>query len=172
MDFESWLARLFDEDVADIKTFLANKRALHFLISWSLFESKCFNGFMRKGDIDAFAKNADADTSFDKTEILKHANSFHNRYQDKTLYGNLLYKDSCPRMDALLKLPYEKLDPEDAIYLATFTVYRYRNNIFHGNKGVSSWLQFEDQIDHCTEVMKTLIDQAERKLVSLHSVPK
>jgi len=33
-----------------------------------------------------------------------------------------------------------------------------RNNIFHGNKGVESWLQFAEQIEMCQGVMQKLID--------------
>ena len=36
-------------------------------------------------------------------------------------------------------------------------VYRFRNNIFHGNKGVDSWLQYRPQIEKCTNVMQHLI---------------
>jgi len=167
MSFEAWLAALLGEDVSEVTTLLRYKRALKFLIAWSLFESKCFKGFMRKADIESFAKRVSADKSFDQSEVAKIAKRFHERYQDKNRYRNLLHNDSCPEMESLLGKPFESLKSPEIVFLATFTVYRYRNNIFHGNKGVHSWLKFGVQIDQCTEVMKILVDHAEAKTPGL-----
>lgn len=45
----------------------------------------------------------------------------------------------------------------------TYIVYRYRNNMFHGNKGLESWLQFEEQIKDCITVMKKLTVLPDKK---------
>ena len=50
-----------------------------------------------------------------------------------------------------------ELSESDMIFMLVFVIYRFRNNIFHGNKGVGSWLQYKEQIKWCFTVMQLLI---------------
>lgn len=53
------------------------------------------------------------------------------------------------------------MKPEDMVFFVAFVVYRYRNNMFHGNKGIHSWLQYGEQIRLCTEAMQAFVSHAE-----------
>lgn len=53
----------------------------------------------------------------------------------------------------------DEIELKSKLKLILFVVYRFRNNIFHGNKGVNSWIQYTEQIRHCVQVMKVLISQ-------------
>ena len=72
-------------------------------------------------------------------------------------------------MPALIKKSFTELSTADKLFFLVFVVYRYRNNIFHGNKGVQSWLQYRDQIRRCTQVMQALVTHAERSAPTMKS---
>ena len=160
-DFEGWLDRLLDQSKADVQTILNSKMALHFLIAWSLFESKCFGGSMRMDHLDAFADRLANREAFDLGLVSDAATHFHARYQDKRLYKHLMHQQSSKRMVWLLRSPFAALKPQDTVFLVAVTVYRYRNNMFHGNKHVLTWLQFVEQIELCTRAMQSFVSHAE-----------
>ena len=47
------------------------------------------------------------------------------------------------------------------MYSVVVVVYRFRNNMFHGNKGVASWLRYREQIALCVLAMQEFIAHAE-----------
>ncbi len=167
MNFEGWLAKLLGQSVSDVHLLLQEKAALHFLIAWSLFESKCFNGFVKEKHLEAFSRRIVAKESFNTASISAAAAHFHARYRDKGRYKNLVHENSSPKMTSLLQQPLHSLQPQDAVFLVAFTVYRFRNNIFHGNKKVEAWLRFKEQIEHCIDGMKAFISHAESLAPSL-----
>lgn len=155
---------------SEAKLLLIDQTAVKFLIAWSIFEGRCFTQFMKAKDIKPFAKRLVTDENFDIFSIIKHAQHFHERYQDKALYKNLI-NDQLPcempnrdklrkEIEGILKLPFDKLNLVQTITFSTL-VYRFRNNIFYGNKGISNWLNFADQIGRCTLIMQLLISHAE-----------
>lgn len=133
MKFAKWLRTLLQQDELEIRRLLNDQTALHFLIAWSLFESKCFSGFIKIDRIEAFARNAVAD-GFDSGSIRDAATHFHARYQDGDRYRQLMHSQKCPRMDALLQRKVQTFSPEESLFFVTLIVYRFRNNMFHGNK--------------------------------------
>lgn len=54
--FHSWLGTLFGHSESQVLLLLDNKTALQFLVAWSLFESKCFAGYVRAPDIAQYAQ--------------------------------------------------------------------------------------------------------------------
>lgn len=166
-NFEGWLASLLGQEEQQIRNLLKDQTALHFLITWSLFESKCFNGFVKADGLEKFSERIVANESFDATYISAAASHFHNRYQNQRFYNNLMHQQSSPKMESTLQRPFELLEPQDMVFLVALTVYRFRNNIFHGNKGVKSWLNFKNQIEYCIEVMKAFVAHAESVRPSL-----
>lgn len=61
-------------------------------------------------------------------------------------------------MENILKKKKECLTDNEKMQLALYVLYRYRNNIFHGNKGARSWNQYIEQIDQCVKTMAFIID--------------
>ncbi len=167
MGFEAWLAKLLGHGEREVRRLLADETALHFLMAWSLFEAKLFGGFAKINDIDAFSKRIIVQEQFNVGAIESIAGHFHSRYQNNGLYRHLMHQQTSARMERLLKLPFGSLSGDDKVFIAALTAYRYRNNIFHGNKGVDSWLQFRPQIRHCIDVMKAFIDHAEQLVPTL-----
>lgn len=169
MRFEQWLATLLDHPESQVKILLTDSTALHFLIAWSIFESKCFKGFIKINDLEAFAAQVVGE-SFDIAMIDEVADHFHARYQDRNLLKNLMHSQVCSWIDPVLNKTRHELSEQEVVCLVALTVYRFRNNIFHGNKGIDSWLKFKQQIGHCTDALKAFVSHAERRNPSLLSV--
>jgi hypothetical protein len=163
MNFEQWLAGLFGQKQSEIEKVLKDETALHFLMAWSLFEAKCFGGFLKSCCLEGFARRMIAE-SFDHAKISGAAHHFFARYQDASLLTTLLQKDTKalrPRMTAVLATPFDDLQPEDTVFLVAAVATRFRNNIFHGTKGLPSWPKYKEQIAHCTGAMQSFVTHAE-----------
>ncbi|MHB0971544.1 MAG: hypothetical protein ACYC7A_11420 [Thermoanaerobaculia bacterium] len=161
--FEHWLAALLGQPDIQIRELLRDNTALEFLIVWSLFESKCCRGFLRHTDIDDFAERLFHE-GYDSYPILAVVARFHQRYQDGDKYRHLMHGQTISRMKALLRSSVQSLSDVDRIYFMSVVAYRYRNNMFHGNKGVRSWLNFSEQISDCSRVLQTFITHSETQL--------
>lgn len=90
--FTRWLATLLGQSEFEVKRLLDDPAALHFLLTWSLFESKCFGGFLKGKDLHPFAERVVRD-QFSLTVITPIALHFHQRFQDKKKAANLLHDD-------------------------------------------------------------------------------
>ena len=168
--FDQWFASYLDKDQATVRRLLDDKSANQFLMVWSIFESDCFEGYIRLDDISDYSKRVTSRNPALALELASTAKYFHARYQDKQLYKNLMHKQKLEPMSQILLKNFDTLEADEIVFLLVVVVYRYRNNIFHGNKGVSSWLQFTEQINKCRLIMQKLIDTSDkqtlRKVVS------
>jgi hypothetical protein len=159
-EFESWFAELEGQSTVEIERLLRDRTAVRFLIAWSMFETVCFAGFMKAREIQPFAERLTQAPAFDISGIRETFLHFHERYQNRTFYKRLLYNDKNDRFQALLAKPLAQLTAEETVFVVAFVVYRFRNNIFHGNKGVASWLAFTEQIGLCTKAMQQFISHS------------
>ena len=157
MTFDQWFADYLQQDQHQVERLLRDKTATRFLIAWSLFESRCFGGFVKVDELSAFANEVTENDAFRNEDFLEPGRHFHNRYQDKHRYKNLMHKQSSKELEGILSTQFDTLSDYQLIFMLLFVVYRFRNNIFHGNKGVESWLQYKEQIGFCLKVMQSLI---------------
>jgi len=156
-NIKSWLTNHLQADSNEIETYFKNNNVTGFLMIWTIFEQKLFNGFIKFSDISNFSKeNKDLITTIISLNDI--FNYFHSRYQNNEYYNNLIHNDNKTEIEEIRKKKIEKLNKEEKLQFLLYVVYRYRNNIFHGNKGVSSWLKYEEQIDKCVITMTELID--------------
>jgi hypothetical protein len=146
-----FLMSYFKEDREQIDILIKTDYALSFLLIWSIFESKCFDAFLTINDLD----NEDIKNDKEFNEFSNDAAYFHNLYQsNKTRWKNLKYKEENYKdLDNLLKGNYEDLLKGDKIKFGLFVIYRYRNNIFHGNKKILSWINYKEEIKRCIKMM-------------------
>ena len=166
-DFERWLGSLFGHDGDKVQELLGNQTALQFLIAWSLFESKCFDGFVKKEQLEKFSKCTAAKSDFPMKRLERAAHHFHERYQVREHRENLLHGQECAQFLKILEGPISDPLDHNVLFLCVFVVYRFRNNIFHGNKGVALWLQYEEQICFCIDILQALVSYAEEKTPSM-----
>lgn len=138
---------------------MKNELATSFLLIWPTFEQICFKGFMRKSDIANFVSQIEGYVDMALHEVsVKH---FYNRYQDARLFSNLKHKDNHATSEAVLSKSYDTLTKNEKLEFLVYVIYRYRNNIFHGNKGIRSWVSYSTEINICIKTMTQLIDMVE-----------
>lgn len=159
-DFDDWFAAYLKQSPKQVELLLRDKAAVRFLIAWSLMETSCFRGFARGKDLENNCLRISEDEGFNSSSLMPILEHFHDRYQDEELYKQLMQRDKRPDIKTLLSRPIKTLSETERLYFLISVVYRYRNNIFHGSKGVESWLKYKPQIEHCTRVMQELITHA------------
>lgn len=146
---------------------------VNFVAIWALCEHDIFKTYgsgivmnLNKISNEYLSKNA-------TIEYLEgHIKYFYERYSSKPdLYENnflkknfqnrdLDYKffsDDKRAYDALMDSKgvygdFRKNDEEKLAFLL-FVIYRYRNNIYHGTKGVNDWIDFYTPIQHCIDAL-------------------
>ena len=162
--FDKWFATYFNQEQAQVTELLSNSTATRFLIAWSLLETSRFNGFARLKMIEDFAFNEPGIFQIVNDELDNHVRFFYDRYQDSETYKNLMHEQKSQRMNELVGKNFQEFSPHEKIFFVMIVIYRYRNNIFHGNKGVASWLKYEECIIRCTEIMQLLIPMPEKNI--------
>jgi hypothetical protein len=60
-------------------------------------------------------------------------------------------------LEKIFSKKLNELDTYETTFMLLVVIYRFRNNIFHGNKGVQSWLVYREQIDLCINAMQFFI---------------
>jgi hypothetical protein len=166
--FNEWFASLLGQSQHQVERLLHDRTATHFLIAWSLFESKCFGGYVQTSKFDSYVADT-INSGFDVSTLSTNVEHFHARYQDKERFKHLMHTQSSSRLSQALSFPAEDLSAEECLHLLVFVAYRFRNNIFHGNKGVDTWLGYSEQIRRCTELLQACVSHAEARLISLRS---
>lgn len=164
--FANWLGNLLQQNELEVQRLLADETALHFLLAWSLFESKCFRGELNAKKLGEFSENLAGRQDAPLDSLRGPAEHFHSRYQDPQKLSNLMPKDKTRKevvveFKKCLNVPFDQLSRTQIIFLVAVVVYRFRNNIFHGAKGVGSWLRYKEQIRLCIGSMQTFVSHAE-----------
>ena len=163
---ERWLAKTYNTNVDNIKNILKNEKATTYLIVWSTFEQKIFEGFMKKEKI--LNKAEKYSEFYDLLNVDEITRNFHLRYQDKKKFKNLSYRENnMVEIEEILSKQYNTLSNVEKLQLLFYVSYRYRNNIFHGNKGVLAWDKYTTQINDCILFMASLVDNCESKRVGV-----
>lgn len=166
MKFEEWLGTLLKQSPDEIRRLLDDPAAQEFLISWSLFEAKCFDGFVKIQTIESFAKRV-AEQGADSPSLDRAIAHFHQRYQDAERYRQLMHGQPSSQMHTLVNKDLALFQPWERLYFLAIVAYRFRNNMFHGNKGVASWLHYSEQIRLCTATIGRFVSHAEEIRPSL-----
>lgn len=157
MSFDNWFAAYLGQPPVQVQCLLRNGLATRFLIAWSLFESKCFEGFVKIDQLSNFAKEISETKGFARCDFEEAGRHFHDRYQDRDRLRHLLHGQKVNGVTEILDRQFEELSNAELLFMLVVVVYRFRNNIFHGNKGVDTWLHYRTQIEMCTNIMQILI---------------
>ena len=155
-EVKSWLAVHYNTSDIDIDSIVKNETMILFLITWSIFEQTCFEGFMKKEKILEFVEKIA--TSVDMLKYEEAVKHFYDRYQDDNKFKGLVNREHFSLVEVLLKKKYLEIVNTDKLIFLVYVIYRFRNNIFHGNKEVRSWSKYEREIELCTYSMTKLIE--------------
>lgn len=153
---KKWLSQKLECNEQDIEYLYNSKSALEFLMVWSLFETQCFGRFLKKNNIVTYAEKYYDNNLLEFLE--QEFNHFYNRYQNEGRYRHLKHGDKFDFIDNLLKKPVDEFNNKERLSFLIYVVYRYRNNMFHGNKSLDSWLSYKKQINLCINIMIKIID--------------
>lgn len=165
--FAHWLGQILGQDENSIRRLIKDPTGLHFLMAWSLFESKCCGG-----EFDANKHCAGAAmpvTNLEESKaISEQALYFHQRYRSQHLLESLAPLNKSSKnvrgsVVKILQLSPEYVSDDQATIIAVFVCSRVRNNTFHGIKGIDDWLRDRDLIKHCTRVLQIYVAARERQ---------
>lgn len=152
----AWLADQFQTPKWNIKDMLKTQNATVYLLIWPIMEQTVFDGFMQGKNIDPSAEKLGP--YFDELMAEDKAQYFHDRYQDPEKYRKLTSSKKYKSMERVIQKDYTELSGEEKVVLLMTTVFRYRNNIFHGNKAIDDWTKYSREIEYCTEFMMSVVD--------------
>lgn len=173
IEIKKWICNKLKLKSEELNFLYKNNFALNYFFIWTIFERTNFDKFMKIDKIDEFTKNK-KDTAKDLEEIFYYfysrykirGNNKSERNKKKKNRRNLCYQVNCSTSKCenynkctfykILDKDIKKIKPEEKIYLLTYVVYRYRNNMFHGSKGLESWAKYTEQINKCIEIMMIL----------------
>lgn len=172
-NYSDWLSQLFNQSEFEVQRLLADGTAMQFLLAWSLFESKCFKSDLRSNKIADFASELASSNDMILDSLSIPAVHFHVRYQSPSKLANLMPSNRAQgwmveEFKNLLAIPFDDLTKKQTIEFLSYVVYRFRNNIFHGSKGVQSWLQYREQIQLCVQALQVFVSYAEAKLPTMN----
>ncbi|MBQ9870990.1 MAG: hypothetical protein IJM27_03585 [Eubacterium sp.] len=151
-----WLARQFDTQNWNITDLLKTQNATVYLLIWPIMEQKLFSGFMQGKSIDPISDKMGP--YFDEMDAEDKAHYFYDRYQNRDAYNRLTSSKKYKSMEEVLEKDYGILNGKEKMILMMTTVFRYRNNIFHGNKAIGDWIKYSKEIEYCTEFMMSVVD--------------
>lgn len=158
MNIKQWLQGNLECKSSDINMLYSSKTGLDFLLVWNIFEVKLFDKYCTKDKLHNVAIRVSE--SVRCGELQKFIEHFHYRYHtDKVKYRNLKHGSSPILIpDEVVKNRLQCSTVQDKLHFLLFVLFRYRNNMFHGNKGLINWLQYDEQIRLCTEAMCIFVD--------------
>ena len=166
--FTRWLGAMREQNEKQIRRLLADETATQFLLAWALFESKCFDGYLKARNLKPFVEKLYKQSGHFDRAILDASRHFHERYQDRRRLRNLAPKARTSdwmieELGEMLSVTFDELEQRQQGVLTAYVVYRFRNNMFHGAKGIGSWLRYKEQIRFCIAAMQGFISCAEKQ---------
>jgi len=161
LEIEQWVKDKLECRPEDMDRLFNSKTARNFLIVWNIYEIELFNKYCTLALLGDVALKLSRSTRIrDLQGIIEY---FHDRYyNDKEKYRHLKNgRKPVEIPDEVVSSPLSRCSIEQKIHFLLFVLFRYRNNMFHGNKGLINWLQFDEQIRSCTKAMCIIVDMYE-----------
>ena len=165
--FEEWLTGHWKTNADQVNEVLNDKLAFCFLIAWSILEPLCSDNSSHGGFAGQIGRIAGIVSKDDRINKLQsNAKYFYDRYQNPENFRRLMHHKTLKgayKGDAYLTRiikadSFDSLDVKQYVYLLLWVVFRYRNNIYHGNKIVETWSNYRDEIQKCIFCMQIIID--------------
>lgn len=106
----------------------------NFLLLWNLFEAELFSCDFRRNKNKVIKK-----LQFDELLLNEVFIFMQNRYsKDNVRFSKLKIRTKKERTKILQILQGGMISNEEKIYVVMTIIYRYRNNLFHGNKTIAN----------------------------------
>ncbi len=153
-EFRQWMGAVEGLTSKECRDLAESKIAEQFLIAWHVFETRVFACECTPKKF--ISTSTQMSSSFDPKlkPIVLH---FYKRYQDNRKLKNLMHTQLKDAIAPILATSFNDLSPAKMLHLVLLVVHRYRNNMFHGNKGLSSWLNYKVEIEKCIRAMQMIV---------------
>lgn len=162
-DICRWLSGKYHIGVTEATEIVDNKSVYCFLLVWSTMERKVFG---RNCGISNIKKALEwLEPHYDELQCEEIFNHFFARYQSKQMRDDLLASERKNDVkDEIKKICKRQGNISDGnkLYLMMYVAYRFRNNLFHGNKEFSRWLNNNAEIELCINLMMKVTDLNEK----------
>jgi hypothetical protein len=162
VDVYKWLSDNFYVDRTDPSLEIVKQ----FLLVLPIIELELFNGEYETENIPTIAENKQ--NLFKNIEWAEdYAKYFFERYQDARLYDELIttvvkgkpeLQDWGEFREIITKFKCKDLNEKQKLTILLFVVFRYRKNIFHGDKLIETWHKYAEQIKKCLNFIVRLHD--------------
>lgn len=146
---------------------LFNRQVLVFVILWSIFESECIGKSkqLKLENIGSFVKRNHSKIHQEATK--DYFNFFDNRYRNNIdSYHFLLNfnrdiirfnRKNYDMYDIFNKDNLNKYSHCEMLLFLIYIIYRFRCNIFHGNKNIFDWKKDKSPINKCCHALTQII---------------
>lgn len=160
LNIKEWLAKQNNCGIGNIEEIYSSEIGIDFLLVWSLYENKCFNFYVNPGKFDDFS-NINENIYGELEEEINH---FYERYRTKeNNFKNLGLKHKVENEIIKILDDFDDETEANKIFFLLHVIYRFRNNMFHGEKLVYTWFsEYKTQIEHCITAMQKLIENKTR----------
>lgn len=159
-----------------------NRQILVLVILWSIFEKECIVDLMQLKiqNIGRFVKSCHSKVH--QKAIEPYFNYFNSRYRkDVNNYHSLLnyhddyieYNNKNYDMYKIMDKDKPELNSHDIkLLFLIYIIYRFRCNIFHGNKEIFDWKNNKTPINYCCKALIQIIYNIHPKGFSNKEIPK
>lgn len=161
---------------------LYNRQILVFVILWSIFERECIDELkqLKNSNIGDFVKLYHCQVH--QNAIKLHFDYFNKRYRNNidNYYSLLNYHCDYINYNDKVYIMYNifnKNHPEpnshdERLLFLIYIIYRFRCNIFHGNKEIFDWKNNKTPINHCCKALIQIIYNIHPRGFSNMGIPK
>ncbi len=138
------------------------QQVLNFCLMWNLFESKVFDCSADPNKIKDAVANLSSDKKLHVTAFENSLEYFRSRYfangQESQRYADLKFRanDSEPLVRNVLD--GSSSEPTEVIQCLLLVVWRLRNNLFHGMKGLSHLTGQNENFEHANNVLARFLE--------------
>lgn len=170
IEVRKWVSNQLNIDKKWIDELYESELGLNFMLVCLIFEDKVFDKEIKMKNINEKIENLNGNLNeelencFSKF-IERYSSDFEKLYhlcQDEKCEKKCS-KKNCKMKNIIEKYKLNKKNVfslDEKKYLLLRIAIRYRNNLFHPNKNIGTWLsKFEEQINDCIKVMKFITEE-------------
>ena len=143
IDELDWIMNFFNNS-SDLKS-EGIDRVRNFSLLWNLFEKYACKKNANVDSISKAVNNISAKETITPELITRHIDYFSTRYLNQDKSANIIFEklkfrsnhsDQDIKQKIIATLRKSELDPNENLKALLFILYRFRNNLFHGEKNV------------------------------------
>lgn len=126
-----------------------------FMVLWSLFEKKFCNCDANKSKLKTIAEKYN--TLFDKDILKQVFEGMVKRYKNEECFNNLRFRRDNYKNEVRGILDNNNATDEEKLRAILYIIYRYRNNLAHGEKNIETLIKQRENFEMSYQVLIELL---------------